>query len=340
MRARANTDPEAAKAARLIRKLGFGTAQQRVHVDELAAMGTPAVAPLLESWQSTHRLRTSLRIGGVAAYLTMGGVVFGGSAMVQKAWLISARAHDVAPLVVRAELAQGWLMATFIISMLPFSVAMWLVVYSGMRRQGIINAATRVADPRLVNIIAIRLKEEANPLLLKQASERDAVRNTLARILESLQLTDVNLLTPATRKTLVAWLKRQFSASSLLAAENDLVFAILKGLSTVGAVELRPVAEQIAVIDPPTPNAARLKEEAKLALARLDAWGDRERSGAVLLRGSASPASGSDVLVRAAGVTAESGSELLRANSDPPVEVRPARAAEEPQEIAQNVQST
>jgi hypothetical protein len=333
-------DPTAKEAARLIRQLGSPWLRRRkLAEEELIALGPDVAASLLEAWrpvaQSRRRLGLAYAIGPIIPMIVL-KITWAryerilGSSPDHMAFLASQHYfHHVYDPWVYGGMAVGWSLTV---------LAGFLWTLAERRRQHITSIAARLESKRCADILVSGL----GPFLNRGADgllRLREVQNGLTPVLLNLGPGDANVLAPASRKALIRWLMKNATVSFIPADDLKLSTAILRGLSAIGIAELRPYAEKLEREAGSTPNQVWIRDEAKMALERLDEWDARGRSGAILLRGSEPPVAGADVLVRPAGATREPTSELLRPSREVVAGVDLTQPVSEPAVVVNNAGS-
>jgi hypothetical protein len=279
---------------RLIRQLGCRSSQQRQQAQEaLVACGQDAVCPLLEAWYALSPRHNPPRFSNKTVMLVTGGFLYGGSLI-----LVAKHSEVILALYAINLVLLGIVLVTGPIGWL------WSRLTNrdtAAQRGGIAAVAARLAGKRQINILVEQFQYELVHSEAWGLPAPSVSMGRLTRALIELQPSDVAVLTPASRAFLVGWLKRYARKPDVRYRDVDLVVAVLRGLSTIGASEVRADAERLAAAASRKPNGRRVREEAQRALEHLNDWGDREREGAILLRGSEPPVEDAAILVRPAG---------------------------------------
>jgi hypothetical protein len=324
------------ETARLIRQLGSILPRRRKQAEQqLIEQGTAVVPALVDAWRAANLRSRRSAVGSMAVY-------FGISLIL---WLVANIGLSMIPLARNVNSIETIGQSVFVISQVGYTAMMiigllltWLSLCATRQSVGLSTIAVALADKRCINMLAERLAPEVRTAWARDLV-LDDVRKGLAEALMQLMPADVNLLTLASRKTLLRWLRMHTLKSVPGPADADLSVAILRGLSVVGASDLRPLAEKILERAVTTEYDPRIQDEARLALDRLDEWAGRERSGAVLLRGSQEPTAADQVLLRAAGADSTSPAHLLRAHQPGIPEARISPETEEIQAVGTGMTS-
>jgi hypothetical protein len=320
------TEPESKSALRLIKQLCSPWGRKHKLAGEELLADDPAAVPLIvECWN--RLLQNSRHCLTVSVIATSAALISSVAAM------LAVRAMHMAKVQAPTHLLHAGLsgfvlsgsLVVMCVSATVATLAMLPLLAFEKRRVQLAAVATRLSDKRLINILVEMLDRNLRPegsVLIKGQAR-------LTQLLMELQPSDANLVADRSRRILVRWLRINIYETTRQPGQADLASAIMSGLSTIGAANLRVTVHGLARHRAVTPHRRRLKDEAIRALERLDAWAELDRSGDILLRGSEQSMSDAGVLVRPSGTIEETGAELLRPGS----ETVPQVALTQPEEM-------